>query len=106
LVESVHTPKGPRQKVICSLGDLSPRPAKEWLALARKVEAALVGQLDLSSSADPEVEQIVQQVRDRQARSSPQPVQTSADPDPTTDLVTVHAGRVTATDPRSAGSLG
>jgi hypothetical protein len=31
LVESVHTPKGPRQKVICSLGDLSPRPAGEWL---------------------------------------------------------------------------
>ena len=31
LVESVHTPKGPRQKMVCSLGDLSPRPAKEWL---------------------------------------------------------------------------
>ena len=26
LVESVRTPKGPRQKVVCSLGDLSPRP--------------------------------------------------------------------------------
>ena len=34
LVRSVHTPKGPRQKVICSLGDLSPRPAEEWLRLA------------------------------------------------------------------------
>ena len=33
LVQSVHTPKGPRQKVICSLGDLSPRPAEEWLRL-------------------------------------------------------------------------
>ena len=44
LVESVHTPNGPRQKVICSLGDLSPRPAEDWLRLARKVEDALVGQ--------------------------------------------------------------
>ena len=49
LVESVHTPKGPRQKVICSLGDLSPRPAAEWLRLAHKVEDALVGQTNLLS---------------------------------------------------------
>ena len=32
LVESVLTPKGPRQKIICSLGDLHPRPQAEWLA--------------------------------------------------------------------------
>jgi transposase len=105
LVESVATPKGPRQKVICSLGDLSPRPAKEWLALARKVQAALVGQIDLFSSSDPEVEQIVHQVRDRQARSSSQPVETSPDPALVMDLVTVHANRVTATDHRSAGPV-
>ena len=41
LVESVRTPKGPRQKVACSLGDLSPRPREQWLELARKVETAL-----------------------------------------------------------------
>jgi transposase len=105
LVESVSTPKGPRQKVICSLGDLSPRPARDWLALARKVEAALVGQPDLFSSGDPEVERIVHEVRDRQAYSSPQPVQTYADPDPSADLVTVYASRVTATDHRSAGPV-
>jgi hypothetical protein len=28
LVESIVTPKGPRQKVICSLGDLKPRPQR------------------------------------------------------------------------------
>ena len=82
LVESIHTPKGPRQKVICSLGDLSPRPAEDWLRLARKVEDALVGQVDLFSEPDPEVEQIVRQVRDRQARSSPQPVPTVDRPRP------------------------
>jgi len=47
LVESVHTPKGPRQNTICSLGDLSPRPREEWLKLACKIEEALVGQGDL-----------------------------------------------------------
>jgi transposase len=103
LVESIHTPKGPRQKVICSLGDLSPRPAKDWLALARKVEDALVGQINLFSDPDPEVEQIVHQVRARRARSSPQPAEISLGPAPTADLVTVHADRVTATQHRSAG---
>ncbi len=34
LVESVRTPKGPRQKTICSLGDLAPRPREAWLKLA------------------------------------------------------------------------
>jgi transposase len=52
LVESVLTPKGPRQKVICSLGDLSPRPKHEWLALAHKLESALGGQEDLFPSAN------------------------------------------------------
>src|SRR5271165_1053990 len=47
LVESVHTPKGPRQRTVCSLGDLSPRPREEWLKLARKIEDALIGQSDL-----------------------------------------------------------
>ena len=37
LVESVMTPKGLRQKTICSLGHLKPRPKEEWLRLAKKV---------------------------------------------------------------------
>src|ERR1700730_15656149 len=52
LVESVQTAKGPRQNAICSLGDLSPRPAEEWLKLARKIEDALVGQGDLLDADD------------------------------------------------------
>ena len=55
LVESVHTPKGPRQNTICSLGDLSPRPRREWLKLACKIEDALVGQGDLLDADDAEV---------------------------------------------------
>src|SRR2546430_17182188 len=63
LVESVSTPKGPRQNTICSLGDLSPRPREEWLKLARKIEHALRGQGDLLDAEDGEVADIVGQVR-------------------------------------------
>lgn len=37
LVESLHTPKGPRQRVICSLGDLKPKPREFWIDLARRL---------------------------------------------------------------------
>ena len=53
LVESVHTPKGPRQRTICSLGSLGPGPLEQWHALARKVEAALAGHLSLEPTARP-----------------------------------------------------
>jgi transposase len=105
LVESIHTPKGPRQKVICSLGDLSPRPAEDWLRLARKVEDALVGQANLFSQPDPEVEQIVRQVRQRQARAADQNPRAAPPAHPQADLIAVHADRIAMTDVRSAGPV-
>src|SRR5205807_3196205 len=68
LVESVHTPKGPRQRTVCSLGDLSPRRGEEWLKLACKIEDALVGQGDLLDPHDGEVAAIVRRVRARRAK--------------------------------------
>ena len=53
LVESVHTPHGPRQRIICSLGSLEPAPAEAWLGMAHKLEAALRGQRSLPGSAAP-----------------------------------------------------
>lgn len=103
LVESVLTDKGPRQKVICSLGDLSPRPPEQWLALARKLQDALTGQLSLPGMADEDPE--LQQLR------HVLPVQTAApvDVDTTTsspdDLVSVHIDRVTYETPRPAGHI-
>jgi transposase len=47
LVESVLTPKGPRQRTVCSLGRLEPAPREQWLALAHKMDAALQGQFSL-----------------------------------------------------------
>ena len=43
-VESVSTPKGPRQNTICSLGDLAPEPREQWLDIAQRMHAALAGQ--------------------------------------------------------------
>jgi len=64
LVESILTPKGPRQKIICSLGDLSPRPRQDWLALAHKLESALCGQQELAGAAgDAELDGLLAKVR-------------------------------------------
>jgi transposase len=65
LVESVQTPKGPRQKTVCSLGDLSPRPREEWLKLARKIEDALTGQGELIGDDDAATANIIRHVREQ-----------------------------------------
>src|SRR3990172_7644391 len=102
LVESLATPKGPRQRTICSLGDLSPRPAAEWLNLAYRIEVALVGQADLFEAPDAEVQEIVAKVRRRQQRpGSPRPARRKDDE----DLVAVHTDRVTTEEAREAGPI-
>ena len=70
LVESVRTSRGPRQRTICSLGDLRPRPRVEWLKLAHKVEQALAGEEDLFDEQDDELRAIVSRVRNRQERGA------------------------------------
>src|SRR6516165_3569842 len=105
LVESVHTPRGPRQKVVCSLGDLSPRTAEEWLRLVHKVEDALAGQINVFSIPDPEVEQIVRRVRSRQTGQSSAPALITPESTPGSDLVAVHTDQVTAAEHRTAGPV-
>lgn len=68
LVESVQTPKGPRQRTICSLGSLAPAPAEQWLALAHKLQASLQGQIPLSST-EPHLERLVHPARSRRRSS-------------------------------------
>ncbi len=105
LVESVHTPKGPRQKVICSLGDLSPRPARQWLQLAHKIEDALVGQANLFEAPDAEVEQIVRQVRQRPTKKPRKRSSKRRDAAADEDLIAVHADQVRMERPREAGPV-
>ena len=54
LVESVATERGPRHRVVCSLGSLSPAPKAQWLKLARHLEQSLGGQQDLLESSGDE----------------------------------------------------
>jgi transposase len=99
LVESVQTPKGPRQKSVCSLGDLSPRPREEWLSLTRKIEDALLGQERLVDPGGAEVAAIVHQVRERRANTAPPRPSGSA------ELITVDPTRVTTEQHREAGPI-
>jgi len=95
LVESVATPKGPRHRVVCSLGSLAPAPAEEWLALAHKIEVALTGQQPLVRDA--RVDALVAKVQAAR-RGARQPAGQS-------DLVAVHTDQVTTEAPREAGPV-
>ena len=67
LVEACHTPDGPRQRTICSLGDLAPRPHHEWLALAHWLQAALEGKRFLFEPEGEDAE-LIERVRRRGRR--------------------------------------
>jgi transposase len=117
LVEAVQTSKGPRQKTICSLGDLSPRPREEWLKLAHKLEHALLGQGELLAGAvlprDPELDGLVEKVRRRgrpAARPSVGPTASPASPPGATTAaddgyIAVDPRRVSTEQHREAGPV-
>src|ERR1700689_3631381 len=85
LVESVGPSKGPPQKIICSLGDLRPRPQAEWLVLAHKLTSALSGQAELltTQAPDPELQDLLAKV---QSANPPSP--------PASNLLAVHIDQV------------
>ena len=93
LVESVRTPQGPRQRTICSLGDLSPGPRQKWLGLVNRVEAALQGQAPLDGP-DPLVEGIVDKIRSAEPRLRRDD-----------DIVAVHTDQVSLEKAREAGPV-
>src|SRR6516162_9613104 len=96
LVESVQTPKGPRQRIICSLGSLEPGPAEEWLALAHKLESALQGQESLESS--PQIQEWLQKAR-RKKTGKTAPI----DPNGSGSTIAVDAGKIEIEQAREAG---
>jgi len=97
LVESVTTPKGPRHRVVCSLGSLEPAPEEQWLALAKRIEAALGGQRDLVP--DGRVSAVTDRVRARVDKTAvPSKRETS-------DLVAVHTDQVRVEEIREAGPV-
>src|ERR1017187_5275353 len=104
LVESILTPKGPRQKIICSLGDLRPRPQAEWLALAHKLSSALSGQADLldTPAPDSELQELVAKV---QSVTPPSLGNTARLPATNSDRLAVHVDQVRTEESREAGPV-
>lgn len=94
LVESIATPNGPRQRVICSLGALAPAPKEVWLGLAQKLHASLAGQTTLLP--DPTVDALVARVR------PPRRAAAARGPDV---VLTVDPDQVTLEDVREAGPV-
>lgn len=122
LVESYRTPQGPRQRTICALGDLRPRPRRQWLNLVRQVEDALVGQQALDRQAGQsrdEVETIVDRIRQRAAARGPSDpaapasarpptsseAKTAQRPPDDTTRVSVRVDQITTEQHREAGPV-
>ena len=95
LVESVQTPKGPRQRTICSLGNLEPAPQGEWLALAHRLEASLQGQLSMGAS-QVDINEIVAKARRWKRRTH------FVDPG---SVIEVDSDRVDVEEAREAGPV-
>ena len=101
LVESQATPKGPRQKTVCSLGSLEPAPREQWLALAHRMHSALGGQLPLGPEADPRASALAEQLR---TRPTPGRVR-RAPPRPGQQLIAIDPARVEVEQAREAGPI-
>ena len=99
LVESVSTPKGPRQRILCSLGSLAPAPPEQWLDLARRLEASLQGQSSLTPT-DPQLEALTEKVHPARDSGTRQGQPRTARP-----LLTIDTDRVTVEEAREAGSV-
>ena len=98
LVESVQTSKGPRQRIICSLGSLEPAPAEEWLGLAHKLESALQGQESLQDSSE-QIQGWVEKARRKKRSTSPR------DEDRSGSSVTIEADKIEIEQAREAGPV-
>jgi transposase len=97
LVESVRTEKGPRQKVICSLGNMQPGPPEKWKELARKLDRALSGQL-LIEEQDESLQELVAHVESAKSK-------TAAESDCEPTVLPVKINEVKNEDAREAGPV-
>jgi transposase len=103
LVESVRTPKGPRQNTICSLGDLGPGSREEWARRAHKLAHAVAGQEDLFERSDPEADGVLEKAKAKRAADTQRTAQM---PGPGEGgHITVDPKRITTEYHREAGTV-
>src|SRR6516164_2914509 len=98
LVESLSTPKGPRQKIVCSLGSLAPAAREHWLDLAHRMQASLAGQLALTPP-DSERETVVARGR-RGGKAQP-----TVAPGESETVLAIASERVSLEEAREAGAV-
>jgi transposase len=103
LVESIQTPKGPRQRVIMHLGQLT-IPRVEWKLLASILESKLSGQESLFGEVHPEIDSLAQTLisnnqLSKQIQSAPNTTGEAKEQYEEVDL-----GSVNTIDTRSAGA--
>src|SRR5881628_3691423 len=98
LVESIQTPKGPRQRTICSLGNLEPGPAEDWLGLAHKLQSALHGQ-ELLPESSAAAQEWVEKAKKRKKRTA------KSEGDRSVSTITVEADEVQVELAREAGPV-
>jgi transposase len=92
LIESVRTPRGPRQRILLNLGTLEILPA-EWKELANRIEALYLGQQEIYPAAA-HLESLAKQYADllRQQEFSRAAVATEAAQWETVDLASLSTG--------------
>jgi len=94
LVESYRTEKGPRQRVICSLGNMQPGPPEKWKELAHKLGQALSGQLPIAEN-DESMKTLVERAQNGETASSRE----------TAGVLPVDVEQVRCEDSREAGPV-
>src|SRR5262249_48045765 len=105
LVESVRTPHGPRQKTICSLGDLGPGSREEWVRRARKLAHAVAGQEDLLEPSDRQAKRIVAKAKSKRARHIAPRAPMSAPPQRGSGHITIDPNLIPTERHRQAGTV-
>jgi transposase len=102
LVESIRTEKGPRQKVIMSLGQLT-LPRSEWKKLAHALECQLSGQTTLLEENDKDIESIALKLISDKRLSQNLQLQKNSPGEPSQNLVTVDLNTIRTINTRSLG---
>jgi transposase len=103
LVESRHTPKGPRQRIICSLGSLAPAPREQWLELAHRLEKSLQEQSEFAPVDSP-LRAFTEQARQGR-RTSARAEKSATEREAFRTPLVVDADGVEMEKPREAGTV-